>query len=451
MIRPMDRTVTPEAKRPAAATLDAVSAVFASLGRVFVCVDRSFTILYASDYLDELLGAGSARAVAGMRAEEFFGIELMGAGGSIRTALEAGERREGWRAALQGADGTSCLVALTAAPFRAGQPIGDPRIAYVLAMRPAEESPLTSAAPTVLGGLVARSATMLQIFDLIRNLRTSDTTVLISGERGTGKQLIARAIHENSPRRKGEFVAVNCGGTPIDLLEVELFGQGRGTPRERIGAVERANRGTLFLDEIGELPAPLQSKVLHLLQEQTFEAPGEGRPRISDARIIAASTSDLRRAVADGKFREDLYYRLRIIPIELPPLRARREDIEPVAMHVLGRVNARHGRAIRFSPDAIRSLLGYSWPGNVRDLENALEYAVAVCRGQTILPEDLPPEITAARPDPQPENATEREAPELTRIRAALEANRWRREEAAAALGISRTTLWRKMREHGLL
>ncbi|HEY0593867.1 MAG TPA: sigma-54 dependent transcriptional regulator [Thermoanaerobaculia bacterium] len=447
----MDRTVTPEQKRSASAALDAVSAVVASLGRVLVCIDRSFMILYASEYLDEVLGAGTSRAVAGMRAEELFGIELMGPGGSIRTALAAGERREGWRAALQASDGTARLVALTAAPFRPTQAFADSRIAYVVVMRPAEESPLTSTAPTVLGGLVARSAAMLQIFDLIRNLRTSDTTVLLTGERGTGKELVARAIHENSPRRKGEFVAVSCGGLTLDLLEAELFGQARGTTRERIGAVERANHGTLFLDEVGDLPPSLQLKVLRLLQEQTYETPGEVRARISDARIIAAATVDLRRAASEGKFREDLYYRLRIIPIDLPPLRARREDIEPMAMHVLARVNARHGRALRFSPEATRTLLGYSWPGNVRELENALEYAVAVCRGQTILPEDLPPEVTAARPASAADAASPKDSPELARLRAALEAHRWRREEAAAALGISRTTLWRKMREHGLL
>ncbi len=156
--------------------------------------------------------------------------------------------------------------------------------------------------------------------------------------------------------------------------------------------------------------------------------------------------------MTEGKFREDLYYRLRIIPIDIPPLRARREDIEPVALHVLARVNARHGRALRFSPETVRALLGYAWPGNVRELENALEYAVAVCRGQTILPEDLPPEIvvkpTAA---PTAESHEPTADPELARLRSALETNRWRREEAAAALGISRTTLWRKMREHGLL
>jgi DNA-binding NtrC family response regulator len=450
MIAAMERTLAPEPKLSAGA-LEAVSAVLASLGRILICLDRNFHILYASPGLDSLLGTGSSRAVTGMQAEELFGIELMGSGGSLRTAVEAGERREGWRAALQGSDGTSRLVALSAAPFLRSQAASDVPIAYVLVMRPADESPLTSAAPTVLGGLVARSAAMLQIFDLIHNLSTSDTTVLLTGERGTGKELLARAIHQTSLRRRGEFVAVNCGGPSFDLLEGELFGQPSVPGRERMGAAERANRGTLFLDEIGDLPAAMQLKLLRLLQEQTYEYAGDVRARISDARVIAASTFDLRRAVNEGKFREDLYYRLRIIPIEVPPLRARREDIEPVAKHVLARVNARHGRALRFSPDAIRSLLGYGWPGNVRDLENALEYAVAVCRGQTILPEDLPPEILAAQDSPPAAIAARDDDPERARLHAALEASRWRREAAASSLGISRTTLWRKMREHGLL
>ena len=214
-------------------------------------------------------------------------------------------------------------------------------------------------------------------------------------------------------------------------------------------------------------------KLLRVLQERTFERVGESESRSSDARIIAATNKDLRQAILDDSFREDLYYRLRVVPIEVPPLRKRREDIEPLARHLLARVGARHDRSVRLSPDAMRALLRYSWPGNVRELENALEYAVAVSRSQTLHPEDLPLEISGAEPlpvtitrpfrpspesvpEPQPAPGSRVEVPldsdpEHERIRAALEAHQWRRTEAAETLGMSRTTLWRKMREHGLL
>jgi transcriptional regulator with GAF, ATPase, and Fis domain len=265
-------------------------------------------------------------------------------------------------------------------------------------------------------------------------------------------------------------VAVNCGAIPGELLESELFGHVRGAftgaVRDRTGRFELAAGGTLFLDEVADLPLHLQVKLLRVLQERSFERVGESAPRTSDARIVAATNVDLRRAVQDGRFREDLYYRLRVVPIEIPPLRDRREDIEPLATFLLARVGARQGRALRFSPDVLRLLLEHSWPGNVRELENVLEYAVAVCKGQTILPEDLPGEVGAAL-SPPPAAGSRTHAPAATvrsngsqraeadaidaaRIRGALEACRWRRNEAARVLGLSRTTLWRRMRELGL-
>jgi transcriptional regulator with PAS, ATPase and Fis domain len=255
-------------------------------------------------------------------------------------------------------------------------------------------------------------------------------------------------------------VAVNCGALPGELLESELFGHVRGAftgaVRDRVGRFEAAEGGTLFLDEVADLPLPLQVKLLRVLQERSFERVGESQTRRSDARIVAATNVDLHRAVPEGRFREDLYYRLRVVPIEIPPLRERREDIEPLATYMLARVAARQGRALRLSPDALRTLLRYHWPGNARELENALEYAVAVCKGQTILPEDLPVELqaaprtgqaVAALPQPAPSGASGLDA---DRLRQALEAHRWRRGDTARALGISRATLWRRMREVGL-
>jgi DNA-binding NtrC family response regulator len=193
-------------------------------------------------------------------------------------------------------------------------------------------------------------------------------------------------------------------------------------------------------------------KLLRVLQARTYERVGESRSRESDARIIAATNLDLRRAIMEGRFREDLFYRLRVVPIEIPPLRERREDVEPLAQVLLARVGGSRGRALRFSPDALRILLGYSWPGNVRELENALEYAVAVCKGQTIVQEDLPVEISQAWPPPRPAVRAEKETAnaQTERLRAVLDAHQWRKAEAARALGMSRTTLWRKMREAGL-
>ncbi|HXH41433.1 MAG TPA: sigma-54 dependent transcriptional regulator, partial [Thermoanaerobaculia bacterium] len=291
-----------------------------------------------------------------------------------------------------------------------------------------------------------------------------DATILLTGESGTGKEVLAHAIHANSLRKGNRFVAINCAALPAELLESELFGHVRGAftgaVRDRVGRVELAAGGTLFLDEIGDLPLQLQVKILRFLQEKTFERVGDSHTRKADVRIIAATNVELRRAIVEGRFRDDLYYRLRVVPIEIPPLRARREDIEPLARFLLVRVAGQHGRELRFSSDAIRALLRYSWPGNVRELENAIEYAVAVGRGQTIQPEDLPQEILEPARSFAASLATASlgrndlgvAAPgsEAEQIRAALEKNHWNRETTARALGMGRTTLWRKMRECGL-
>ena len=199
-------------------------------------------------------------------------------------------------------------------------------------------------------------------------------------------------------------MAVNCGALPGELLESELFGHVRGAftgaVRDRIGRFELAAGGTLFLDEAGDLPLHLQVKLLRVLQERTFERVGDSHTRQTDARIIAATHLDLRRAITAGNFRDDLYYRLRVVPIEVPPLRRRREDIEPIAEHLLEKINARLGRSLRTAPEVTPALLRYDWPGNVRELENALEFAVAVCGGQTIHPRHLPPEVTGQASDP---------------------------------------------------
>jgi DNA-binding NtrC family response regulator len=442
----------------------AVSSAFASLGRVFFCVDSSFHILHASSHLDQMVGAGAASRVEGRPLSDVLGSELFGPAGTLRQLLLAGERREGWRSSLTVPGAPPRLVSVTAAPFcPVPGAVCDPRVAHVVVLRPAEEEQSSAASP--FPGLIGRSASMERIFRLIENLEHSEATVLLTGESGTGKEVVAHAIHARSPRRGGPFVAVNCGALPGELLESELFGHVRGAftgaVRDRAGRFELAAGGTLFLDEVADLPLHLQVKLLRVLQERTFERVGESRPRTSDARIVAATNVDLRRAVQEGRFREDLFYRLRVVPIEIPPLRRRREDIEPLASFLLARVGARQGRALRFSPDVLRLLLDHPWPGNVRELENVLEYAVAVCKGQTILAEDLPAEMTSgslhglgpAEPPPLSTakagagGRSDADAVDAARIRGALESCHWRRHEAARLLGVSRTTLWRRMRE----
>jgi transcriptional regulator with PAS, ATPase and Fis domain len=466
-----------------------VSSAFAALGRGFICTDDDLHVIHASRALDDLLGDGAAERAEDRPLEELLGAELFGASGVLRHTLLSGQRREGWRGHLRLPGFAPRLVSVTVAPFRPEPDVGcDPRVHYIVVVRPAEED-LAAAlgAPTAAGGMVARSPAMARILALVENLAHSDATVLIAGESGTGKEVLARAIHAQSLRANGPFVAVNCGALPAGLLESEMFGhvQGAftGASRARTGRFEMASDGTLFLDEVGDLPLELQVKLLRVLQDGTFERLGENQTRTSRARVIAATHVNLAEAVRAGRFREDLYYRLRVVPIEIPPLRERREDLEPLALSILSRVSARQGRALRFSPDALRVLLHHDWPGNVREMENVLEYAVAVCRGQTILPEDLgslrasaalegaagspgaaaavatgspaaPAEVVTSRPGARASGREGRvvsPAPAAEDLRRVLDRNRWHRAHAASELGVSRTTLWRWMRERDLV
>ncbi len=311
-------------------------------------------------------------------------------------------------------------------------------------------------------GLVGRSPAMLAIFKRIRQLSHSEVTVLVTGESGTGKELAARALHATSPRATGPFVTVSCAALPEGLLESELFGHVKGAftsaVRDRKGRVELAQGGTLFLDEIGELPLPLQAKLLRLLQERTFERVGEDDTRQADIRIVAATNRDLERAVADGSFREDLYYRLKVVPLRMPPLRDRGRDVGLLAARLL----ARHARdsdrpEMRFTRDATDALLSYRWPGNVRELVNAAEYVVALSTTETVDRADLPPEIAGTeRPSPDLGQPVEQvsspanEPDEARALRAALDRNGWHRIDAARELGIHRVTLYRLMRHYGI-
>jgi transcriptional regulator with PAS, ATPase and Fis domain len=306
-------------------------------------------------------------------------------------------------------------------------------------------------------GMWTRDPAMKRAFHVIRRAAAREVGVLVRGPTGTGKELVAHAIHALSPRAQGPFRAVNCAALPPSLLESELFGHVKGAftgaVRESSGIFRAAHRGTLFLDEVAEMPLELQAKLLRVLETRTVIPVGSTDAVAVDARIIAATHQPLRAAVQEGRFRADLMYRLRIVPVFLPPLAARRGDVELLTHKFLDELNDQGGRRItRVAPAALDALVEYAWPGNVRELRSALEYAYVIGDGPVLVETDLPPEITGmtalpSRPVTEPA-IDDRDA---RRIRTALERAAGNRERAAQMLGISRVTLWRRMRSHGLL
>ena len=310
--------------------------------------------------------------------------------------------------------------------------------------------------------IVAASQPMIEVLELVERAAEYKTTVLLTGESGTGKEVLARAIHAQSPRRNEAFVAVNCAAIPENLLESELFGHAKGAftgaDRARRGLFVEADGGTLFLDEIGELPVPLQAKLLRVLQEEEVRPVGESKPRRVDVRVLAATARDLEREVEAGRFREDLFYRLNVLRIVVPPLRERRADIPLLVDHFLARFREALGKPVRILTDeALEKLVAHRWPGNVRELENVIERAVILSSGPRLTPADLPANVTA----PAAAHASggdegdlslrrARRAVEVELIRRALEATGGNRTHAARRLGISHRALLYKLKEYGI-
>ncbi|MDX2176645.1 MAG: sigma-54 dependent transcriptional regulator [Candidatus Sumerlaeia bacterium] len=330
--------------------------------------------------------------------------------------------------------------------------------------------------------IVGQSPAMREVYDLINRVVDNDVTVLVTGESGTGKEVIAGALHNNGPRAKGPLVKVNTVAIPETLLESELFGHERGSftgaVQQKIGKVEAAHGGTLFLDEIGDMPLTLQSKLLRVLQEREIERVGSTKTVKVDIRVVCATNRDLAKQVEKGEFREDLYYRINVLPIHLPPLRKRREDIPLLIDHFIQVYNARLNRNIRgLDAGALRHFLNYGWPGNIRELENTIQRVMLMARGETITAADLPPTLRGGAP---PSDAAPGAAPiagldlaalldkddfaqpladrlqaitdvmEKHLIRAALEKANGHRQETADLLGISRKSLHNKMVRYGM-
>lgn len=295
---------------------------------------------------------------------------------------------------------------------------------------------------------------MLDVFARLERIARTESTVLIRGQTGTGKELVARALHRMGRRADGPFRAINCSTLTPELLASELFGHVKGAFtgafRARDGLFALADGGTIFLDEVAEAPASVQAQLLRVLQERTFVPVGGSEPRSADVRIISATNKALRRAVKKHRFREDLMYRLRVVPVFLPPLEQRLGDVPALSAYFVARFNAAGGRQIEgIAPEAMALMTAYHWPGNIRELRNVIECAFAVGADPQITVDDLPPELRGEPPE-GPREGVALATLERQQVLDALRRTGGRKAEAAALLGISRSTLWRRIREHGL-
>jgi DNA-binding NtrC family response regulator len=298
---------------------------------------------------------------------------------------------------------------------------------------------------------------MQRLFELIENVARTDAPVLIHGQSGTGKELVARAIHEDSPRKNKPFIKVNCAALNENLLESELFGHEKGSytgaDRTRIGRFEAAHEGTIFLDEIGDIPPGIQVKLLRVLEEKEIERVGDHKPIPVDVRIISATNKDLESLIARELFREDLYFRINVFPLKCPALSERLDDIHLIVQNFIEQNAARSGKKIvGLTPEAMETLFTYPWPGNVRELRNAIEYAFVLCSGNWINKEHLPPKITANSKRPltnhhRSSTSWEEERKKLIDTLRQVEGNQ---SEAARILGVSRVTIWKRIKKYGI-
>ncbi len=408
----------------------------------------------------EQLTGYSSNEVLGRFCWDIFRSDLCGAGCPLRTTLETGVTRMDQDVRMLGKGGKrlGVLVNTSVVRDRGGEVVG-----AVESFRPLAglEPNLLPDTGSSFNDIIGASEPMRRLFNMLPDVAASGANVLIQGESGTGKELFARALHHHSPRREAPFVAVNCSALAESLLESELFGHEKaaftGAVRSKVGRFELAKGGTIFLDEIGELKPELQVKLLRVLEQRVFERVGGTRLISMDARIIAATNRDLAQAMAHGAFREDLFYRLRTVPLTLPPLRLRKDDIPLLVEHFVKQLNQRYAKQVRsVDPKVMRMFLSYDWPGNVRELERVMEHAYVFVKGPVILPAYLPSlsEFWSERgPHGEQEAAVPGAGPQEGERQAILDALGQcggRRQQAAEILGMSRTSLWRRMKELGL-
>jgi PAS domain S-box-containing protein len=440
---------TPETPTPTETILESIS------DGVFT-VDSQWCITSFNRAAEEITGVTRSEAI-GRRCSDVFRSSMCEKDCALQQTLKTGRPVIGKSGYIIQADGNRIPISVSTAVLRdaAGRVIGGAEtfrdLSEVEALRRELDSRFT------VGDITSRSPLMQRVFEVLPAIAASPSTVLILGETGTGKELMARTIHSLSPRQGGPFVAVNCGALPDTLLESELFGYKAGAftgaNKNKPGRFSLARGGSLLLDEIGEVSPALQVRLLRVLQERRYEPLGSTRSETADVRIIVATNKDLAEEMRKGAFREDLYYRVNVVRIELPPLRRRKEDIPLLAEQFVERFNRLQDKSIRgVSPEALSLLMAHDWPGNIRELENVIERAFILCRKEHIDIDHLPEELTARSigADTGTRIRSAHDLIDAQAIRAALKRNRYNRSATARELGIHKTTLFRRVKKLGI-
>ena len=418
-------------------------------------VDRQWIITSFNRAAEEITGIQRDEAV-GQPCSYVFRASICEGSCALRHTLEIGEPVVNLPIYILRADGSKIPVSISTALLKdaSGRIIGG--VETFRDLRVVEELRRELKEKYSFADIISRNHRMREIFDILPAVAESQSTVLIEGESGTGKELVCRAIHNLSPRKEGPFVAINCGALPDTLLESELFGYKAGAftdaRRDKPGRFALAGGGTILLDEIGDVSPALQVRLLRLVQEKVYEPLGSIKSARADVRILAATNRNLDELVEKGEFRQDLYYRINVVRLTIPPLRERKDDIPLLVEHFIEHFNNLQNREITgISDAAMAALLHYDYPGNVRELENAIEHAFVLYRGKQILPQHLPPnfQLTPEK-DLSPRGIYTLRELESLHITEALKRNNWNKTAAAYELGIERSRLYRKIKEHGI-
>jgi PAS domain S-box-containing protein len=430
-------------------------AILESISDGVFTVDLEWRITSFNRAAEEITGVPRSEAI-GRLCSEVFRSSLCGDNCPLQNTLQSGKPRIGTCGYIITAQGERISISVSTAVFRDenGQVIGGAETFRDLSEVDALKRELEGRYH--VGELFSRSPRMHKLFSMLPAIAASPSTVLLTGETGTGKELFARTIHSLSAHASGPFIAVNCAALPDTLLESELFGVKAGAytgaTRDRLGRFAQARGGTIFLDEIGEISPALQVRLLRVLQERTFEPLGSSRTESTDARVIVATNRNLTELIRTGEFREDLYYRINVIRLELPPLRERKDDLPLLVEEFIRRLNRIQGRTVTgISTEALALLMAHDWPGNIRELENSIERAFVLCGEGRIDMDHLPDELTLLVPRGHfAEGRTMHDMIDRQAIHAALERNDFNRLAAARELNIHKTTLFRRMKRLGM-